>query len=243
LKLLFSKKYERPFVWNEQGDFCTDSGVIKKDVLLNAKAGELLKTNKDVEFKIINGTFSDKYFRLKRLAQVINPKDAGHIISVVGNDYKRVIDCGVGSAGLTVFLAKLNPKAKIFAVDVREDHIEHSKKNVESFDLKNVKFIKADIYEGIPENKIDLLILDVPEPFKVVPHMKKSLSHGAYIVSYSPCTNQVLEFVNAFLGDDDFIMIKTVELQERYWDVGGRVIRPSTVGSQHTGFLTFVRYL
>jgi tRNA (adenine57-N1/adenine58-N1)-methyltransferase catalytic subunit len=241
LKLLFSKKYERPFVWNEQGDFCSDSGVIKNDVLLNAKPGEILLTNKSVEFKIIDGTFADQYTRLKRLAQVINPKDAGQIISVVGNDYKRVIDCGVGSAGLTVFLAKMNPKAKIFAIDNRDDHIEHSKKNVELFDLKNVEFIKADIYEDVPVNKIDLFILDVPEPFKVVPHFVKTLSHGAYIVSYSPCTNQVLDFVNAL--SEDFMLIKVVEIQERFWDVGGRVIRPSSIGAQHTGFLTFVRYL
>jgi tRNA (adenine57-N1/adenine58-N1)-methyltransferase catalytic subunit len=236
MKLLYSKKLNRNYVWDEKGDFHCDKGHIKKDVLLSAKIGDMVKTNMDFEFRILEQTFMDKYRKIKRLAQIITPKDAAHIISIVGNDYKRVLDCGSGSGALSIFLAKLNPKAKIYSMDNREDH-----KNVEIFELKNVEFIFGDIYEGIPKSKLDLVTLDVPEPNKVVPFLKKSLNHGAFVVSYSPCTNQVLEFVNAL--DDDFIIVKSVEIMERYWDVGGRVIRPSTLGPQHTGFLTFARYL
>ena len=244
MKLLFSKKLDKYYSWNETGDFNCDKGQIKKEVLLKAKVGDVVKTNMDVDFRVLVPSFQDKYVKLKRLAQIITPKDAGHIISVVGNDFKRALDCGVGSAGLTIFLAKMNSKAKIFAVDIRDDHFEHAKNNVGLFGLKNVEFIKADIYEGIPKNKLDLLTLDVAEPFRVVPHLKKALNHGAIIVSYSPCTNQVLDFVNALNAEsDDFFIMKVVEISERYWDVGGRVIRPSTMGAQHTGFLTFVRYL
>lgn len=241
LRLLFSKKYNKYFVWQGLSDFHCDKGHITKDALSNAKIGDIVKTNMGVEFKVLEQTFFDRYKKIKRLAQIITLKDAAHIISVVGNDYKRALDCGTGSGALSIFLAKMNSKAKIFSVDNRKEHIDHAKANVESFGMKNIEFIEQDIYLGIPKNKLDLITLDIPEPHKVVPFLKKSLNHGAFVVSYSPCTNQVLEFVNSL--DDDFFLIKVVELMERHWDAGGRVIRPSTLGPQHTGFLVFVRYM
>lgn len=241
MKLLFSKKYRKYYTWDQKGDFHCDKGMIKKDVLDKLKSGEPAITNKDVEFRIMDQHFSDKYSKLKRLAQIINPKDAGHIIATVGNDYKRVLDCGAGSGALSIFLAKMNSKAKIFSMDIREDHLEHAKKNVKEFGMKNVEFLLGDIYEGIPKKKLDLVTLDVPEPYRVVKYLKDVCNHGAYIVGYSPCTNQVLDFVNE-LGDE-FFVVKVVEIQERFWEAGGRKIRPASLGAQHSGFLTFVRYL
>lgn len=239
--LLFSKKFRKNHVYKGSGDFHSDKGTIKEDVLLNAKPGDELITSTGAKYVYLEEKFSDHYSKLKRLAQIINPKDAGHIIGVVGNDYKRAFDCGAGSGALSIFLAKMNPKAKIFSMDIREDHLNHAKKNAEEFGMKNIEFMQGSIYDGIPKNKIDLLTLDVPEPYKVIPHFDESLEPGAFIVTYVPCTNQVLEFVNN-LGDNCYVL-KIVEINERYWEAGGKKIRPSTLGPQHTAFMVFVRYL
>src|SRR3989338_771531 len=233
VKLLFCKEQKKYYPWDESGDFHCNFGTLRKADLDAAGEGGTVTSTTGVVFHVITQRFSDKYAKLRRLAQIINPKDAGHILSVVGNDYRRVLDCGAGSGALSVLLAQVNKDAHIYSVDIREDHLAHAKKNALAFGLSNISFIHHDIYTGIPEKNIDLLTLDIPEPYKVVPFFKESLVPGAFIVVYVPNANQVLDFVNAL--DDSYFVIKVVEIMERFWNVGGKVLRPSSLGAQHTG--------
>lgn len=241
VKLLFCRKHRKYYAWGGSGDFHCEFGTLRKKDLDAAGDGGPVTSTTGAVFRIITRRFADQYGKLQRLAQIISPKDAGHIISVVGNDYTRVLDCGTGSGALSIFLAQMNKEAQIFSVDIREDHLAHAKKNVDAFGLSNISFIHHDIYTGIPEKGIDLLTLDIPEPYRIVPFLKESLVPGAFMVVYVPSANQVLDFVNAL--DDRFFVIKTVEIMERFWNVGGKVLRPSTHGAQHTGFLVFARYI
>ena len=53
-----------------------------------------------------------------------------------------------------------------------------------------------DIYEGIEERDVDRIVLDLPEPWHVVPHAAQALAPGGIFLSYLPSTIQVKQMVD-----------------------------------------------
>ncbi|MBI4176564.1 MAG: hypothetical protein HY518_05140 [Candidatus Aenigmarchaeota archaeon] len=90
---------------------------------------------------------------------------------------------------------------------------------------------------------MDAVTLDVPEPWKALPHAAAALKAGGFLVSYSPSVPQAADFVNAVLGDASFVHIKTFEIIEREWEISGRKVRPVTAAIGHSGFISIVRKL
>jgi tRNA (adenine57-N1/adenine58-N1)-methyltransferase len=86
-------------------------------------------------------------------------------------------------------------------------------------------------------------VLDLPEPWQVVPHASRSLRPGGIIVSYSPSIVQVTQFRDALEKDGDYALVETVEVLNRGWYVEGAAVRPDHRMVAHTGFLTSARRL
>ncbi|MDD5086189.1 MAG: rRNA adenine N-6-methyltransferase family protein [Candidatus Nanoarchaeia archaeon] len=220
-------------------DFDIKEGVIsKKD--LKKKDGSIIKTNQNKEFVIFSPSFIDQYKKIKRTAQIITTKDAAAIIAETGiNKNSTVVDAGAGSGALSCFLA--NYAKKVYSYELRDDFIEVVSKNIKMLELKNITIKKKDIYNGIDKKNIDLITLDLPEPWKVIEHAEKSLNIGGFIVSYSTSIPQTADFVNNIRKNERFIFIKTIELIEREWKIDGRRIRPKSEGLGYTGFISFAR--
>ncbi|MFH1642651.1 MAG: methyltransferase domain-containing protein [Nanoarchaeota archaeon] len=215
---------------------CKEGIVSKKD--LNKKDGSKIKTSLKKEFTLLTADFSDFYRRIKRGAQIVSLKDIGLIIAETGvNQNSKIVDSGAGSGALSCLLAHICKEVTTY--EIREDFIEIVKKNKESLELKNLKIKNKDIYKGIDEKNVDVITLDLPEPWKVLTHAKKALKAGGYLVSYSPTIPQVIDFVNSI--DEHFIHLKTLELIKREWEIEGRKVRPITTQNVHTGFLSFLR--
>jgi tRNA (adenine57-N1/adenine58-N1)-methyltransferase len=53
-------------------------------------------------------------------------------------------------------------------------------------ELKNLKVKKKSIYEGIEEKEVDIITLDLPEPWLAVGPAEAALKVGGFIVSYLP---------------------------------------------------------
>ena len=233
----------KKFVYKDH-DLHTQFGFVTKKEIDKAKSGAVLETNKGKKMTVLDASFKDVYERIKRSAQIIPLKDIGFIISEVGLDSSwRIVDAGSGSGAISCFLGHLIPKGKVFTYDIREDHINIVKKNISLLGLKNVKVKKHDIYNSIPEKKINMIMLDVPEPWKVLEHVD-CLVPGGFLVSYSPTIPQVSDFVEGVSKIDGLVYLKTVEIGEREWEFVGRKIRPKTsqrIG--HSGFISFVRKL
>ena len=115
------------------------------------------------------------------------------------------------------------------------------KQNIEFLGLKNIKIKNKNVYEEMEEKNMDVMILDLPEPWKAIESSLKALKPGGILVSYSPSVPQVADFVNAIRKYENFIYIKTVEITEREWEVEDRKVRPKSRGLGHSGFLSFVR--
>ena len=237
-KILINKQGKKFYIRDANKDFHTQFGFIKaKD--LKKKDGSLLKTNKGKEFYIFSAFFSDKYDKLKREAQIITRKDIGEIIALTGiNKNSKVLDAGAGSGALSCALA--NICKEVIAYDNRNPALRIIKDNKELLGLKNLKIKKKDIYEGIAEKNLDLITLDLPEPWRVLKHAEV-LKHGGFLVCYLPSMTQVIKLVEEIDKNDNFVYLKTTELIQRDWLIGGRIARPETQMLGHTGFLIFIR--
>ena len=239
-RIIIDKK-QNTFVFKNQ-DLHTKEGYLKKEDIVKAQPGDTLKTNIKREMIILEAAFIDLYNKIKRGPQIIPRKDVGTIIVEVGLQPNwKIVDAGAGCGALSCFLANLVPKGKVYTYDVREDHLAITEKNIELLSLKNITAKKHDIYEGIPIKDIDLITLDVPEPWNVVPHAEEKLKVGGFLVSYSPCVPQVSDFVEAVYRSEKLVHLKTIEMIQREWEFVNRKQRPATQQLGHSGFITFCR--
>ena len=142
------------------------------------------------------------------------------------------------SGGMVVKSAK-DESSPYAAMRAAERVADIAKENFNKAGIKNVRIKMRSIYEGISEKDRDAIILDLPEPWLVVGHAKKSLRVGGYLVSYSPSIEQSKRFFDA-LGDGVFYS-ENIECLVRNWDM--RVVRPHSRMLGHTGFITFARFL
>ena len=238
-KSLIVVKQRQYFVEDLNQDFHTNYGVIGKDEL-KKKDGSIIKSSQGKEFILFSAGFTDKYKRIKRLPQTMPLKDIGLIIAETAiNKDSIIVEAGVGSGALTACLA--NICKQVYSYEINQQHLDASKQNLEMLNLKNINIKNKDIYQGIDEKEVDVIVLDLAEPWQVINHAKTSLKIGGFFVSYSPSATQLQNFVNELNKQDNFIVIKSVELLERFWKVEGRIVRPKIMPIAHSGFITIAR--
>jgi len=187
--------------------------------------------------------FVDLIKKAKRGPQVILLKDAAIIAAYSGLESgKLVVDAGTGSGWLAAYLAKIvAPTGKVITYERREEFIKLAKENFKLLKIKNIKIKNKDIYEGISEKNVDLITLDLQEPWRVIPFAEKSLKIGGFLVVYSPQITQAIEFANKVNESRSLRFEKSIELLERSWKIKGKIARPEFHMLGHTGFISFAR--
>ena len=104
---------------------------------------------------------------------------------------------------------------------------------------------RKNAYEGIDVLEdgrlFDRLVLDLPEPWQVVPHAAKVLRSGGIYLSFVPTVPQVMQTVDALERTAVFGMVETFETLLRTWSIQGRSVRPDHRMVAHSGFLTVAR--
>ena len=239
-KILIADDGKKFYVRNLDEDFHTQFGFIGKAALAKAKAGDALKTNIGKLLYVSDPAFVDLYRKISRAPQIIPEKDIAAIIATtgIGKD-STIVDAGTGSGALSLFLAHI--AKKVITYEIREDFARVAEENIKQLQLKNVILKNKDIYSGIDEKNIDVVTLDLPEPWKAVEPAAKALKVGGFIVSYSPSIPQVGDFIAATEKIEGLVLVKSVEIIEREWEFTGRIIRPKSQPIGHSGFLAFVR--
>jgi tRNA(1-methyladenosine) methyltransferase and related methyltransferases len=74
--------------------------------------------------------------------------------------------------------------------------------------LDYVELKLKNINEGIDEKDIDLIILDIPDPWNTLEHAYNSLKFGGYLVSFLPNITSVLKLLDL---NDKFLFIGVYE--------------------------------
>ena len=234
MKILIHK--DKKFLWKE-GDLHTNFGVIKDKDIKKAKNGSKVVSNIKEEFIVLEPSFDDLIKRIKRGPQIMITKDIGYILTNTGISKDSVVlEAGSGSGHLTSFLSIFCKK--VISYERNKEFFNLVKQNIDYLGLKNVELKNKDIYKKIDEKDVDLIVLDLPEPWQVLKNSYKALKKGSFLVCYLPTINQVIELLKK---NKNFSHVKTVEIIEREWQTDEGKVRPVSSIISHTGFMVFLR--
>ena len=243
--LLIDRKRRRYLVTlKEGGEFHNHTGVLAHDELLGSPEGTTYRTTHGAWILALRPTLNDVVLKMPRGAQVIYPKDLGPMLIMADlRPGVRVLESGVGSGALS--MAMLRAGASIVGYELREDFAERAQQNVARFtgDLADRYRVELrDCYEGIDERHLDRVVLDLPEPWRVVDHAETALRTGGILLAYTPTIGQATT-LRQRLDDSRFEFAETLEVLQRTWHIEGQSVRPDHRMVAHTGFLTSARLL
>lgn len=220
--------------------------MIEYDDMIGRPFGITVQSHSGVDFQIHKPSQTDIQVAMGRNTQIIYPKDAGTILVEAGiSSGSKVVEAGTGSGALTFILANaVGSNGHIYTYEVREDMYNGARKNLEKYDaLDNITMYNKDIEEGIEEEDIDAVVLDLATPWKIVDVVHKALKPSHYLASYSPTIEQTMKTCKAMGQSGKWGMIKTLEVLQREILVREGKTRPKTWMVGHTGYLSFGRKL
>jgi tRNA (adenine57-N1/adenine58-N1)-methyltransferase len=228
---------------DDGGEFHSHAGITPHSLLIGQPEGIVVHSTKGQRFRAFRPTLEDYILTMPRGAQVIYPKDLGPMM-VLGDigPGMRVFESGIGSGALSMML--LRAGASVTGYEIREDFASRAMKNITAFmgdvsDRYDLQIRSA--YEPI-DGTFDRVVLDLPEPWQVVPHAQQALRPGGIFLAYTPSITQVMH-LREVLNTTNFIEEKTIEVLNRGWYVEGQAVRPDHRMVAHTAFLTRARLI
>ena len=246
LALLIDRKGRRYMLSLEQGkSFQSHIGVLPHTEIIGREEGCRVVASGGQRLLVLKPTMADFILEMPRIAQVIYPKDIGAILTY-GDIFPgaHVLEAGMGSGALTIALLRaVGEKGHVVSYDIRPDMMERAKRNIHSLlsPCDNLSLKLGDVYEGFEERNLDRLVLDLPEPWQVVPLAAEALVPGGLFLSYLPTILQVHQLSMALREHPSFDLIETLEVLVRPWSVTARSVRPVHRMVAHTGFITTAR--
>lgn len=227
-------------------------GSIPHDAIIGAPEGSLRRATSGARLTALRPTLADFVLKMPRGAQVVYPKDIAAVL--VHGDIApgaRVLEAGTGSGALTMGLARaVGPGGAVVSYEIREDFHATARANLETFfgampewvELRNqdLSSVASPEVRGGHREVFDRAVLDLPEPWAVLPAVTAVLRPGGILTTYLPTTNQTREAVLA-LERTGYSQIDTFEVMERHWHVTDRSVRPDHRMVAHTGFITTAR--
>jgi tRNA (adenine57-N1/adenine58-N1)-methyltransferase len=242
--LLIDRKRRRYLVaLTPGGEFHSHAGVVLHDEVIGRPEGTSLRSSRGGTYLVFRPTLADFVIEMPRGAQVIYPKDLGPLLMLADiAPGVRVLESGVGSGALSMTM--LRAGAVVRGYEIREDFARRAQRNVADFlgeeAASRYTVELRDCYEGIDEQDLDRIVLDLPEPWQVVPHAATALHPGGILVAYTPSIVQAAQLREA-LAAHGFDLANTLEVLNRGWHIEGAAVRPDHRMVAHTGFLTHAR--
>jgi tRNA (adenine57-N1/adenine58-N1)-methyltransferase len=221
----------------------THLGIIDIDAAIGLPYGTCVKTTEDRDVYLLKPTIYDYVMKSERKTQIVYPKDMGYIASRTGLcNGSMVLEVGTGSGALTTFMASIvKPDGHVYTFDVRPEFMEVAKRNIEKAGMeKFVTISQHDIREGIEVKNADLAVVDLGDPWTVVPKVHECLKGSGAFAAICPTMNQVEKLAMA-LKDNNFVDVECSEMIMRHIDAREGMTRPSFRMIGHTAYLVFAR--
>lgn len=247
---LVDKKGRQYALTLKAGETFQHSGeTIAHDTIIGKPDGSLVALSRGKRMLAIRPTLGEYVLKMPRGAQVIYPKDLAMII-VWADIYPgaRVCEAGTGSGALTMALLRaVGERGIVVSYEARDDFARTAMANIARYlgPVPNLTLSRGDAYEGFEvregEDLFDRVVLDLPEPWRVVPHAASALRPGGVYLSYVPTVPQVMQTVEALERAAVFALIHTFETLMRSWNIQGRSVRPDHRMVAHSGFITVAR--
>jgi len=228
---------------SKKQQFHTHIGIIDHKKVIGKQYGSAIKTNKGKIIYLLEPTIYDFVMKSQRSTQIVYPKDLGYIAARIGlQSGQKIVEIGTGSGSLTTFLASIvKPKGHVYTYDVDENFMEIARKNIEKAGLaKYVTMEKFDIKSARKVPQTDVVVVDLGDPWIVVPQAKKMLKGSGAFVAICPTMNQLEKLVSV-LRQNDFFDIECTEQIVRTIEAREGKTRHSFRGIGHTTYVAFAR--
>ena len=215
--LLVDKRGRRYLICLNGSDiYHTHLGEVKHSDIIGEKEGSRLVTSKGHVLLVVKPTLTDFTRLMPRIATVIYPKDLGAIIALADIfPGARVLEAGTGSGAVTIALTRaVGPEGRVFSYDLRSDMLERASANVRAIfsSHSQLSIEQGDVYEGIREDNLDRVVLDLPEPWNVIPHAAEALVPGGILLSFLPTILQVHQLSMGLKEQGSFDLIETLDI-------------------------------
>lgn len=246
--LFIDRKSRFYLVWLKPGAFYDlHSGRIPHDDLIGQPEGISVRTTRGDRLLAVRPTLADYVLGMPRGAQVIYPKDLA-LILMLADIYPgaTVAEAGTGSGALTMALIRaVGVEGRVFSYDVRQEFLDIAARNISRYlgETRTLLLRRHDVSTGIPDAPVDRIVLDLPEPWRVVGPAIAALRPGGVLLAFLPTTVQVQQAVETLRASGAFGLISTVEAMVRPWNIEGLSVRPAHRMVAHTGFLVTARRL
>ncbi len=225
------------------GRLDTHRGNVTHDSLIGQELGSEVFTHLGHPFFLLEPSTDDLIRDLKRISQIIYPKDSGFILMKLAiKPGQTVLEAGTGSGGMTTLFAQIvGPAGRVISYDVRPDMQRLAQRNLERLGLAERVTLKLrDIADGFDETDASAFFLDVPNPWDYTRQVRQALKGGGFFGAIVPTTNQVSTLLAA-LQRDGYEFLEVCEVLLRYYKTVPERLRPTDRMVAHTGFLVFGR--
>jgi tRNA (adenine57-N1/adenine58-N1)-methyltransferase len=159
-----------------------------------------------------------------------------------------VLEAGAGSGALTCSLLRaVGPGGQVISYEVRADHAEHARRNVEAFVggvPANWQLIVSDLADcELDAGSVDRVVLDMLAPWDVLDAVARVLVAGGVLMIYLATVTQLSKTVEALREQQCWTEPRSWETLQRGWNVVGLAVRPQHTMRGHTAFLVSARRL
>jgi len=223
----------------------THIGVIKHSDAIGKEYGSKVITNKDKYVYLLKPTMYDYVMKIQHGTQIVYPKDLGYIVARAGiGSGQKILEIGTGSGSLTSFIANIvKPRGHVYTFDVNENFMKIAEKNIKKAGVsKYVTQHNLDLKtrKKMPLNDIDVALIDLGDPWAVIPQVRQMLKGSGAIFAICPTMNQ-LEKLTMSLVENEFTDIESTEHILRTIEAREGKTRHSFQGIGHTTYLCFAR--
>ena len=228
--------------------FHTHRGAIAHDDLIGAPEGSVVHSTSGTGYLAFRPLLADFVLSMPRGAQVIYPKDAALIVGFgdVGPGM-RVLEAGAGSGALTCSLLRaVGSGGSVTSYERREDFADVARSNVGAFFGEvpaNWSLRLGDLAEHPADETVDRVVLDMLEPWAVLPTVAAALRPGGVLVGYVATVTQLSTYVEALRAQGVWTEPHAWESLLRPWHAVGLAVRPEHRMVAHTAFLVTARRL
>jgi len=235
--------------------FSFSRGIILHDDIIGLEEGTVISSSFGEPLVVVRPTLAEYIAKMRKGPQIIYPKDIAAILMLADMfPGAKVLEAGIGSGALTMALLRAVGKdGKVVSYERRKEFLEIAQSNIETFfgtvasagrEGSGELIVKEkDVYEGIEEQELDRILLDLPEPWRALKHVEKTLRSGGILMCYNPTVLQIYKLSRRLelKYEKSFRIMGIYEIGMRGWEIKVRSMRPEHRMIAHTGFILVAR--
>ncbi len=223
--------------------FHTHRGFLDLGDLVGKRYGDSVRTSLGSVLWVFKPRALDLVESFHRPTQILYPKDIGYALFQLGvKPGDRVLEVGTGSGVMTASLAQaIQPDGHVYSYETRQDFLKAAQANIARTGLSSfVTFHNRDPSEGFEEGEVDVAILDLGDPWRMVGPAWNALVGGGTLAGFTPTVNQLEKLAEA-LREKGFLIVEAVEVLLRQLKTEAGKVRPESRMVGHTAYVTIAR--